>query len=73
MELTFTNVLWAAIASIEIILVVLRILTPLGPQRVIMAVSIPALIILGAIINAIYNRITIGRILDEPPPRERHS
>jgi hypothetical protein len=73
LDLTFTNVLWAAIAAIEIILVVLRILTPLGPQRVIMAVSIPALIILGAVVNAIYNRITIGRALDEPPAPERHS
>jgi hypothetical protein len=33
---------------------------------------IPALIILGAIANAIYNRITIGHALDDIPPIKRH-
>jgi hypothetical protein len=72
LELTFTNVLWAAIAGAEIILVILRMFTPPGPQRLVMAIGIPALIIVGAIINAIYNRLTTGHVLDEPGPRRHH-
>ena len=43
-----------------------------GPVRLSFAFMIPALIILGAIANAIYNRITIGHALDDIPPVKRH-
>jgi hypothetical protein len=68
---TFSNVLWLAIAVIEAFLVTVRILLPPGPARLSMSLSIPALIILGAIANAIYNRITIGHALDDLPAAKR--
>jgi hypothetical protein len=71
LERNFTNLLWAFIAVAEIVLVTVRMFLRPGPIRVSMAVSIPALIIVGAVVNAIYNRITIGRVLDDPPRPDR--
>ena len=72
MVLNFSNVLWLAIAAIELLLVTARFFMAPGPIRLSFAFMIPALIILGAIANAIYNRITIGHALDDIPPIKRH-
>jgi hypothetical protein len=71
MVLNFTNVLWLAIAVIEVLLVAARMFLPPGPVRLSMALMIPSLIILGAVANAIYNRLTIGHVLDDLPPGKR--
>ncbi len=71
MELNFANILWAAIAVIDVALVAVRMVLEPGPVRLSVALSIPGLIILGALINAIYNRITTGHMLESPPPRRR--
>jgi hypothetical protein len=64
--LNFSNVLWLAIAATEVILVTVRMFLHPGPVRLSLALSIPLLIILGAVANAIYNRITTGHALDDP-------
>jgi len=71
---SFANVLWTAIAAVEILLVVIRIFLPPSPIRLSMGLSIPGLIILGAIVNAIYNLVTTGHMLEAPPrrPSPRH-
>jgi hypothetical protein len=38
-----------------------------------MTFSIPVLLIIGAVVNAIYNRITTGRMLESPPRRRPQS
>ena len=68
MELNFTNILWAGIGAVELFLVIARIFLHPGPVRLTMALAIPGLIILGAVANAIYNRFTIGHMLEPPPP-----
>ncbi len=73
MEFTFTNLLWAVIAGIEIVLVTVRMFLAPGPFRISIALAIPGLIILGAVVNAIYNTITTGHPLDAPPPRRKGS
>jgi hypothetical protein len=70
--LNFTNVLWLAIAAIEVVLVTARLFMPPGPVRLSFAFMIPTLIILGAIANAVYNRVTTGHALDDIPPVKRH-
>jgi lipoprotein signal peptidase len=70
--LNFSNVLWLAIAVIELLLVAARFFMAPGPVRLSLAFLIPSLIILGAIANAIYNRITTGHALDDIPPVKRH-
>jgi len=70
--LTFTTILWLAIAVLEALLVAARIFMHPGPVRVTLALMIPVLIILGAIINAIYNRITTGHAIDDLPIAKRH-
>ena len=74
MKASFANVLWTAIAAVEILLVVIRIFLPPSPIRLSMGLSIPGLIILGAIVNAIYNLVTTGHMLEAPPrrPSPRH-
>ena len=69
---TFGNVLWIVIGVIEVFLVTVRLLLPPGPVRLSLSLSIPALIILGAIVNAIYNRITLGHALDDLRTVKRH-
>ena len=71
MILTFTNILWLAIAALEALLVIARIFMHPGPVRVTFALMIPLLIILGAIINAISNRITTGHAIDDLPAAKR--
>ena len=66
-----SNVLWLAIAVIEVFLVTVRLLLLPGPARLSISLAIPALLILGAIVNAIYNRITQGHALDEFPMAKR--
>jgi hypothetical protein len=66
--LNFTNVLWLAIAVLEAALVTVRMFLHPSPVRLFFALMIPLLFILGAIINAIYNRVTIGHVIDELPP-----
>lgn len=66
--LSFTNLLWLSIAAIEALLVAARIFLHPGLLRVSMALMIPTLIILGAIVNAIYNRLTTGHAIDDLPP-----
>lgn len=68
MVLNFTNLLWLGIAVIEALLVAARIFLHPGLLRLSLALMIPLLFILGAIVNAIYNRITIGHALDDLPP-----
>lgn len=72
MVLNFTNVLWLAIAVLEALLVTVRILLPPSLIRLSCSLMIPFLIILGAIVNAIYNRLTTGHAIDELPPGKRH-
>lgn len=67
MVLNFTNLLWLSIAFIEALLVAARIFLHPGLLRLTMAFTIPALIILGAIANAIYNRLTTGHAIDDLP------
>lgn len=69
---TFSKMLWLAIGVIEVFLVTVRLLLPPSPARLSMSLSIPALIILGGIANAIYNRLTIGHALDDLPAVKRH-
>ena len=71
--LNFTNILWVAIAALELFLVTARIFMTPGPLRLSFALLMPILIIVGAIANAIYNRVTIGHALDDLPPAKRHS
>jgi len=70
--LTFTNILWLAIAVLEAFLVTARMFMHPGLVRVTFALLIPFLIILGAIVNAIYNRITTGHMMDDWPAAKRH-
>ena len=72
MTLTFTNVLWLAIAVLEALLVTARMFMERGPVRLTFALLIPLLIIVGAIVNAIYNRITTGHAIDDLPAAKRH-
>ncbi len=72
MTLNFTNILWLAIAVLEAFLVTARMFMHPGPWRLTFALLIPLLIILGAIVNAIYNRITIGHAIDDLPAVKRH-
>jgi hypothetical protein len=70
--LNFSNVLWLTIAVLEALLVTARMFMHPGPVRLTFALLIPFLIILGAIANAIYNRLTIGHALDDLPMAKRH-
>ncbi|HEY3918114.1 MAG TPA: hypothetical protein VGL83_09990 [Stellaceae bacterium] len=67
MALNFTNLLWLAIAAIEVVLVTARMFLRPGPVRLFFAFMIPCLIIVGAIANAIYNRVTTGHAIDDIP------
>jgi hypothetical protein len=69
--LNFTNILWLAIAVLEALLVTARMFMHPGPVRLTFALLIPLLIILGAIANAIYNRITTGHAIDDLPAIKR--
>jgi hypothetical protein len=69
--LNFSNVLWVMIAAVEVVLVTARLFMSPGPVRLSFAFLIPSLIILGAIANAIYNRITTGHALDDMPSVKR--
>lgn len=69
--LNFSNVLWLAIGAVEVLLLAARILMSPGPLRLSFALMMPLLIILGAVANAIYNRITTGHALDDLPPVKR--
>ncbi len=68
MVLNFSNVLWLTIALLETLLVTARMFLHPGALRLALALMIPVLIILGAIINAIYNRVTTGHVIDDLPP-----
>lgn len=72
MALNFTNVLWVAIAVLEALLVTARMFLSPGVVRLSFALMIPCLIILGAIVTAIYNRVTTGHAIDDLPPGKRH-
>ena len=74
MKFNFPTILWAAIAVLELLLVIGRMLLPPSPIRLSMGLSIPGLIILGAIANAIYNRLTTGHMLEgtSRPHLRRH-
>jgi hypothetical protein len=69
--LNFSNVLWLTIAGLEALLVIARMFMHPGPVRLAFALLIPFLIILGAIANAIYNRLTLGHALDDLPAAKR--
>jgi hypothetical protein len=66
--LNFTNVLWLTIAVLEAVLVAVRMFLHPGPVRLSLALMIPLLFILGAVVNAIYNRVTTGHVIDDLPP-----
>ena len=71
-KIGFVTILWSVILAAGVALVTAQAFMAPGPVRLSMRLSIPGLIILGAIVNAIYNRITIGHMLDDPPrPRRR--
>jgi hypothetical protein len=70
--LNFSNVLWLTIAVLEALLVTARMFMHPGPVRLAFALLIPMLIILGAIANAIYNRLTLGHAIDDLPAAKRH-
>jgi hypothetical protein len=70
--LNFTNILWLAIAVLEVFLVTARMFLHPGLVRLSFALLIPLLIIVGAIANAIYNRITTGHAIDDLPAAKRH-
>jgi hypothetical protein len=69
--LNFSNVLWLTIAVLEALLVTARMFMHPGPVRLAFALLIPFLIIVGAIANAIYNRVTLGHALDDFPAAKR--
>jgi hypothetical protein len=69
LESSFATILWTVIVGIDVAIAVARLFLPPGPVRLSMALSIPALILLGALINAVYNRITTGHALESPPRR----
>jgi hypothetical protein len=69
--LNFSNVLWLTIAVLEALLVTARMFMHPGPVRLAFALLIPFLIILGAIANAIYNRVTLGHAIDDLPAAKR--
>lgn len=69
MEFNFPTILWSLILVVEAGLVMARFLLEPSPIRLSIALSIPALLILGAAANAIYNRITTGHMLEGPPRR----
>jgi len=71
MEFGFITILWTAILVTEAFLVVARFMLEPSPVRLSIALSMPALLILGAVINAIYNRFTTGHMLESPPRRRR--
>jgi len=66
-KLNFPTILWTAIAVLELVLVVARMFLPPSPIRLSMGLSIPGLILLGAVANAIYNRLTTGHMLEGAP------
>lgn len=68
-ETSFARILWTGIFAIEIPLVIVRMFMTPSPLRLSISLSIPGLIILGAIANAIYNLITTGHALEAPPRR----
>jgi hypothetical protein len=69
----FVTVLWTVILAIGVALVAARAFLQPGPLRLSMTFSIPVLLIIGAVVNAIYNRITTGRMLESPPRRRPQS
>jgi hypothetical protein len=69
MEFGFITILWVTIVVVDAFLVVARIFLEPSPLRLSLALSIPVLLILGAVVNAIYNRLTTGRMLEAPPRR----
>jgi len=66
--LNFTNLLWLTIGVAEALLVTARIFLHPSLLRLSLALLIPGLIILGAILNAIYNRLSAGHAMDDLPP-----
>jgi hypothetical protein len=72
-KFNFPTLLWVAIAVLELVLVVARMFLSPSPIRLAMGLSIPGLILLAAIANAIYNRLTTGHMLEGTPrPHLRH-
>ncbi|HKT17573.1 MAG TPA: hypothetical protein VJR47_05995 [Stellaceae bacterium] len=69
MNAGFATILWTTIILADIALAVARVFMSRGPLRLSFALAIPVLILLGALINAIYNRITTGSALGGPPRR----
>lgn len=69
MNAGFATILWTVIIVADIALLAARMFMPRGPLRLSFALAIPVLILLGALINAIYNRVTTGHALEGPPRR----
>jgi len=67
---SFATVLWIVIISLDVALAIARPFLHHGPTKLSMALAIPALIILGAVVNALYNWLTSGHPL-EAPRRQR--
>jgi hypothetical protein len=65
----FATILWTLIVAIDIALVAARPFLARGPVRLGTALAIPVLIILGAVVNAIYNWLRSGHPLEAPPRR----
>jgi hypothetical protein len=70
----FATILWIVIVAIDVALVAARPFLPRGPLRLGTALAIPCLIILGAVVNAVYNWLTSGHPLEAPqrPRTARH-
>jgi hypothetical protein len=70
LDASFATILWSIIIVTDIALALARMFMAPGTLRLSFALAIPVLILLGALINAVYNRITSGHALDAPPRRK---
>jgi hypothetical protein len=70
LDASFATILWSIIIVTDIALALARMFMAPGTLRLSFALAIPILILLGALINAVYNRITSGHALDAPPRRK---
>ncbi|HXS42639.1 MAG TPA: hypothetical protein VN766_20755 [Stellaceae bacterium] len=70
MDASFATILWSAIIVTDVALAVARMFMARGTLRLSFALAIPVLILLGALINAVYNRVTTGHALEAPPRRK---
>jgi len=71
MEFGFPTILWIVILVLEALLVTAWLVLDPGLVRLSIRFAMPALLILGGVINGIYNYFMTGNVLEGPPPRRR--